>query len=91
MRLARERAPSGGLERFRGLVSQLGRWAAVELGDQGRRLVEMVGADLEQLLAGALAQPVGEALVQVGPRGLGETRIRHLADQHVLETVGGLA
>src|SRR5438034_168507 len=57
MRLACERAPSGRLERLRGLVGQLRRRTAVELGDQRRRLVEMVGADLEQLLAGALAQP----------------------------------
>ena len=51
----------------------------------------MVGADLEQLLAGALAQPACEALVQVGPRGFGETRVRDLADQDVLEAVGGLS
>ena len=91
MRLTRKRSPAGRLERFRRLVGQLEGWTAVELGDQRRGLVQMVGADLEQLLAGALAQPVGEALVQVGSRGLRETRIRHFADQHVLEAVGGFA
>ena len=34
--------------------------AAVELGEQRRGLVEVVRADLEQLLAGPLLEPLGE-------------------------------
>ena len=37
------------------------------LREQRRRVVEVIGADLEQLVAGALAEPMREALVQVGP------------------------
>ena len=58
---------------------------AVELGEQGRGLVEVERADLEQLDAGALAEPVGERTVQVGARALRETGVRHLADEHVLD------
>ena len=51
----------------------------------------MEGADLEQLVACALLQPLGEAGVMLGAVGLGETRVGDLADEHVLEAVGGLA
>ena len=42
--------------------------AAVELCEQRGRVVEVVGADLEQLLAGPLLQPLGEARVVLGAR-----------------------
>ena len=51
----------------------------------------MIGADLEQLFARPLAQPVSEARMQIGSGGLRKTRVRHLADQNVLEAVRGLA
>ena len=51
----------------------------------------MIGADLEELLAGPLAQPVGKALVQVGPGRLRQAGVRHFPDQHVLEAISGLA
>ena len=88
IRLAREGAAARRFERLRGVGGELPRRGAVELLEQGGGLVEVVGADLEQLLAGALAQPVGEALVEVRSRGLGEARVGDLANQHVLEAVG---
>ncbi len=54
-------------------------------------MVEVVGADLEQLVAGALVQPLRDLLVQLGARALRETRVRDVADQDVLEAVRGLA
>src|SRR5258706_514254 len=78
--LAGGRAPPGRLEGFRRLFGERGRPPAFELGDQRRGLVEVIGTDLEQLLAGPLAQPAGETLMEVCPRRLGETRVRHLAD-----------
>ena len=56
-----------------------------------RCLVEVVRANLEQLLVCAFLQPVGELLVVVGAGGLGERGVRDLADQHVLEAVRDLA
>ena len=70
---------------------ELDRRGAVELGEQRGRAVEVEGADLEQLLAGPLLQPLGEARVMLGARRLGETRVRDLADQDVLELVRRLA
>jgi len=40
---------------------------AVELGIERARMIEVVRADLEELLVGALAQPLGEAGVIFGP------------------------
>ncbi len=54
VRLPGERAPAGVLERRRRLAGELRRRGAVELAVERRRLVEVVGADLEQLVAGAL-------------------------------------
>ena len=45
----------------------------------------MEGEDLDELLAGALAEPSGEQQVEVGARSLRQPRIRDLADEHVLE------
>ena len=39
----------------------------VELGVEDAGLVEVIRADLEQLLVGALAQPLREAGVVLGP------------------------
>ncbi len=65
VRLARERAAAGLLERGRSLARQLRRRGAVELGLQLGRVVEVVGPDLEQLLAGPLVQPLGEPRVEL--------------------------
>ena len=83
--LARQRAPARARERVRGLLGELRRSGAVELLEQAGRLVEMERADLEQLVAGALAEPLRERVVQVGARGLREPAVRDLADEHVLE------
>ena len=61
---------------------------SVELGVKRARVVEVVGADLEQLLVGLLAQPLREAGVILGPPGFRETAVGDLADEHVLEPVG---
>ena len=54
-------------------------------------MVEVVGADLEQLLVRALPQPLGEPRVVLGPARLRETAVRNLLDQHVLEAIRRLA
>ena len=53
----------------------------------GGGLVEVVRADLEQLLVGPLAQPLRELRVLIRPRRLRQRRVRDLADEHVLEAV----
>ena len=62
-RLARERATAGIRQRLRRFLAQLCRSGAVELCEQAGSLVEMERADLEQLVAGALAEPLGERVV----------------------------
>jgi hypothetical protein len=52
-------------ERFRRLLAEIGGHRAVELAEQARGLVEMEGADLDELVARTLAEPAGEAAVQV--------------------------
>jgi hypothetical protein len=84
-RLAREAAPAGVGEGERRLLGELLRRRTVELPQQPRRLVEMEGADLEQLGAGPLGEPARVAVVQVGARALREAGVGDLADQHVLE------
>src|SRR5204862_3053802 len=57
-RLAGERALAGVREGDRGLLGQLRRRLTVQLGEQPRGLVEMEGADLDELVAGAGGQPL---------------------------------
>ena len=71
--------------------AQLLGWSAVQLGEEERRVVEMVGTDLEQFLAGALLEPLREPRVLLCARLLGQPCVRDLPDQHVLEAEGGLA
>jgi len=87
VRLAGERVATRRLERLGGLVCELRRRPTLELSDQRGSLIEVVGADLEQLLAGPLMQPAREAGMEVGAHRLGEAGIRDLADQNVLEAV----
>src|SRR5205807_7147986 len=89
--LARERTAPSGLEGLGRGLRQLGRARAVELEVDRARLLQMVRADLEQLLAGPVGEPVGECLVQLGAGRLRERRVRDLADQDVLEPVRALA
>src|SRR6266536_1870607 len=89
--LARERALAGVRERLRRQLGELRRRCAVELGEQTGCLVEVEGTDLDELVAGALGEPLREGAMQVGSRALREARVRHLADEHVLELVGLLA
>ncbi len=58
--LAGERPAPGRLERRGGLRHELRRDDAVELLQQRRRLLEVVGADLDELVGGALPEPAGE-------------------------------
>ena len=72
--LARERAlPTAG-QRLGRLARQLRRRSAVELGQEHRGMVEMVRADLEQLLAGALLDPLREPRVLLRARLLRKAR-----------------
>ena len=54
-------------------------------------MIEVVGADLDELLARDLMQPVGDLLVQLGAGTLRETRVGDVADEDVLEAVRVLA
>ena len=54
-------------------------------------MVEVVGPDLDELLARDLVQPVGDLLVQLGAGALGEARVGDVADEDVLEAVRALA
>ena len=53
-------------------------------------MVEVIGTDLEQLIARPLPQPAGEAPVQRGARLLGQAAVCDLADEDVLEAVRDL-
>ena len=53
------------------LRERLGR-CALELDEELDRLVEVVRADLEELVAGPLGEPLGEARVVLGARELRE-------------------
>src|SRR4029077_3472711 len=88
VRVPRERSDAGFVERLRGLLLQLGGSRAVQLRKQCRRTLQVERADLEQLLAGALFQPFGEACVMLGAGRLREAGVGDLADQHMLELVG---
>ena len=89
--LAAECALSCDLEHVRGRLRELERRPPVELGQEQTRLIQVVRADLQQLLVGALAQPFGELLVVLGARRLRQPRVCDFADQHVLEAVRDLA
>ena len=54
VRLSRESAASRLLERGRRLPREVCGRRAVELGEQGRGMIEVVSADLEQLVSGPL-------------------------------------
>ncbi len=55
------------------------------------RAVEMVRPDLEELVPGSLAEPLGEARVVLRASELREAAVRDLADEEVLEPVRRLA
>ena len=55
------------------------------------RAVEMVRADLHQLVAGAIVQPARERLVELRPRRLAQASVRDLGDEDVLEAERALA
>ena len=90
VRLARKGAASGFLERAGRLARQIGRRGAVELGEQRRGMVEVVCADLEQLVAGSLAQPLGEAGVVLRAGRFRQARVGDVANEYVLEAIRGL-
>ena len=89
--LARERAFAGRVQRLGGLVDELVRGGAVELAEEGHGVVEVVGPDLDQLVAGALSEPAREPLMVIRPRGLGQAGVGDLADEDVLEAERHLA
>ena len=69
-RLAREPSLAGVLEHARGLLRELLRSRPLELGEQPSRLVEVEGANLDELVPGALLQPGGEVAVELRARRL---------------------
>ncbi len=90
-RLARQGATARAFERGRRRDAQVVRCTALELLAQRERAVEVVRADLHQLVAGAVVQPVRERLVQLGARRLREAGVRDLGDQDVFEPKRALA
>ena len=91
VRFPRERALACGPECLRRHPRQLFGRMSVELGVEKARLVEVIRTDLDQLLVGLLAQPLGKACVVFGAPGLRQTAVRDLADEHVLEAIRRLA
>src|SRR4029453_13417720 len=67
------------------------RRCAVELGEERRRLFEVIRPNLEQLLTGPLPEPLGEPTMVRSPSRLREAAVGDLADENVLEAIGVLA
>ena len=90
-----ERATAGRAEmlgRPRGERSSVVRHRP-KLLTQPERLLEVVAEDLVVLghaVAGARLEPVGVALMQVGPKPLRDGLVGRIADEDVAEAVGGL-
>ena len=89
VRLARERAPAGLAQRARPPRARARpARVAVELGEERGGVVEVVGADLEQLVARALAAATRRSAAWCSARADFERpRVGDLADQDVLEAV----
>ena len=64
--LARQGSLPAARQRLSRRTGQVGGGSAVELGEERRSLVEMVRTDLQQLLAGALLDPLREPRVLLG-------------------------
>src|SRR6185503_15754562 len=90
VRLAGESAPAGLLQDLGSLSREVCRRRAVEVGEERCRVVEVVRADLEQLVARPLAEPLCEARMVTCPRRFRETRVGDIADEDVLEAIRGL-
>ena len=90
-RLARQCAPAGSLERGRSRDPQLVGRPALELLAEQHRAVEMVRADLHQLVAGAIVEPAREGFVELRPRRLAQASVCDLGDEDVLEAERALA
>src|SRR4029450_14007553 len=56
----------------------------------GGGAIEVLRADLDQRVSRPLAQPLGEGRVVLCACGFRQARVRDVADEHVLEAVGGL-
>ncbi len=91
VRLAGDRALRRFHERGSGFLREILGRRALELGEELDGLIEVVGPDLEELLARSLREPLGEARVVLRTCELGETGVRNLADEEVLEAIRGLA
>ena len=91
VRLARDRPLCCLHERARGLLRELLGRRALELGEELDGPIEVVRANLDELLARSLGEPLREARVVLRTRELRHARVRDLADQGVLEAVRRLA
>ena len=91
VRFAREGTQACLGQRLGRVAPELVRHRAVQLGGQFRGMVEVIGTDLQELVARAFLQPLGERGMVIGPRGLRDAAVSDLADEHVLELVGLLA
>ena len=87
VRLARHRALCGLDERVGRFVRELFGRRPLELGEELDGLVEVVRADLDELLARALGEPLREPGVVLRPRDLREAGVGDLPDERMLEAV----
>ena len=90
VRLAGQSAPARLLQGLGSFSRELGRRRAVQVGEERRRVVEVVRADLEQLVARSLAEPLRKARMVTRPRRFRQARVGDIADEDVLEAISGL-
>ena len=67
------------------VVRERCRHAPVELGEEGGRAVEVIGADLDQLVRCTLFEPGSEDLMVLSPLDLRHPAVPNVVDQQVLE------
>ena len=91
VRLARDRTLCRLHERGRSLMRELLRRRTFELGEELDGLVEVVRADLDELLTRPLCEPFGESRVVLRASELRHARVGDLANERVLEPVRDLA
>ena len=91
IRLARESAAAGPLERVGSLGTEIGRHLALQLREQRGSALEVVGLRLHELVRGPRLQPPRERPVEPRPLALREAAVGDVADQDVAEPERDLA
>ncbi len=91
VRLACQRATACALEHVRRLGPQVGGHLPLELREERRGTLEVIGLRLDELVHRPRAEPRGERPVEPCPLSLREAAVRDVADQHVAEAERDLA